>query len=58
MCPELPPPTEKAVDALEAAGNADPATAEWNTDLSQHYDALDTCNRERAAVELALQPRS
>lgn len=42
-CPELPPPTQSAVDALAAAGRSDPDTAAWLIDLDQHYDALDVC---------------
>lgn len=45
-CPDLPAPTLKAVDALEAAARTDPATAAWVTDLDQHYDALGRCGRK------------
>lgn len=44
-CPELPPPPDAAVDALEAAGRSNEAAAAWVIDLSQHYDALDRCHR-------------
>ncbi|UYN98344.1 MAG: hypothetical protein KIT02_10235 [Devosia sp.] len=45
VCPDLPAPTGQALDALEDAARADPDTAEWVIDLSQHYDALDRCGR-------------
>lgn len=45
VCPDLPAPTEPALDALEVAARDDPDTADWVIDLSQHYDALDRCGR-------------
>jgi len=44
VCPDLPPPTERAIDALESAARTDAQTEAWVIDLSQHYDALDRCS--------------
>jgi hypothetical protein len=40
-CPDLPPPPEAAVIALQTADN--PVVDEWAIDLANHYDKLDVC---------------
>lgn len=42
-CPQLTPPPDAAIDALETAGRADPETADWVVDLDRHYQKLETC---------------
>jgi hypothetical protein len=44
-CPNLPPPSERAIDVLAAVAETDPETEAWVIDLSQHYDAQDRCRR-------------
>lgn len=47
VCPDLPAPPDKAINALDAAARLDAEVAGWVIALSQHYDALDVCNRLR-----------
>jgi len=43
VCPPLSPPPGSTIDALEAQGKKDPATAAWVIDLDRHYQKLDQC---------------
>ena len=43
QCPQLAPPPEATVDALEADAKVHPETGKWAVALEKHLTKLETC---------------
>lgn len=43
QCPQLAPPPEAAVDALEADAKLHPETGKWAVSLEKHLTKLEAC---------------